>query len=248
MINTFLNYHLGDNIWALHWMRKIVERDPSIEFTHACSEPYLVQLREVVQDLPQIKLVGLSDKPDGAIDTWKNRDGKFYESPSRDDWVAYHLQFFDALSRDLGLDSPLQEASDFLFDYDTLAHRREAPIDFLIVNSQPLSSQFPGYNPAQFDDLTRTLRDKGHSVMTTSANKVDIPTTHPRTITGIGRIQPRVIFGVATGPMWPTWNIWHQPELRVVLSERERVDISPNTEHASTIERGIGALYERGIL
>ena len=246
MIKTFCNYHVGDNLWQLHFMRKCVDRDPTLQFTHACSEPYLVQLREVVEDLPQITLVGLSDKPDGAIDSWKNRDGKFYENPKRDDWVAYHLEFFDALSRDLGLDTPLEEASDFLFDYPALAHRRER-IDFLIVNSHPLSSQFAAYNDNQFIGLIQVLAEKGMSVMTTKPTKI-AASTHPRTITGIGRLSARYVFGVATGPMWPTWNIWHEPEFRVVLSDREHIDISPNTDHATSIERGIGSLYERGIL
>lgn len=246
MIKTYCNYHVGDNVIHLHYMRKCVDRDPSLQFTHACSEPYLVQLREVVADLPQIKLVGLSDKPDGAIDVWKNRDGKFYENPKRDDWVAYHLEFYDKLSRDIGVETPLKEPTDLLFDYPALAEK-DCEIDFLIVNSQPLSSQFPAYAEAPFLDLIRLCGERGLTVMTTKETKI-APSTHPRTISGIGRIRAKYIFGVATGPMWPTWNIYREPEFRVVLSERERVDISPNTEHANTIERGIGALYERGIL
>lgn len=247
MIKTFCNYHLGDNIWQIHFMRKCVARDPSLQFTHACSEPYLVQLREIVSDMPQIKLVGLGEKPDGAVDAWKNRDGKFYENPKRDDWVAYHLEFFDKLSRDLGIESPLEESRDFLFDYPALAET-DCEIDFLVVNSQPLSSQFPSFDQAQFDGVLLFLRSKGYAIMTTAPNKHDVPTTHPRTISGIGRIKTKYIFGVATGPMWPTWNVYREPEFRVVLSDREFIDISPNTDHATSIERGIGALYERGIL
>jgi hypothetical protein len=247
MINTFLNYHLGDNLAHLHWMRKVVEREPSLQFTHACSEPYLVQLREVVSDLPQIKLVGLSDKPDGAIDVWKNRRGDFYASPLRDDWVAYHIEFFDALSRELGLESPLKEPSYFLFDYPALRSDDVPSVDMLIVNSQPLSGQFPSYNENAFVELIQLCAEKNLSVMTTKQTKI-AASTHPRTLTGIGQIKARVVFGIANGPMWPTWNVYHAPEFRVVLSERERVDISPNTEHATSIERGIGALYERGIL
>jgi hypothetical protein len=246
VIASYCNYHIGDNIVHLHYLRKCVDRDPSLQFTHACSEPYLVQLREIVEDMPQIKLVGLGEKPDGAIDVWKNRDGKFYENPKRDDWVAYHIEFFDALSRELGVDTPLQSAEDFLFDYPALGHRRER-IDALIVNSQPLSGQFTAYDENQFIGLIQTFAERGMSVMTTKPTKI-AQSTHPRTITGIGRLSARVVFGVPTGPMWPTWNIFHEPELRVVLIDRERVDISPNTDHANSIERGIGALYERGIL
>lgn len=253
MIETFCNYHLGDQLVHLHYTRKLVERDPSLCFTHAAPPILLPQLYEVVTDLPQIKLIECDAKSDRAIDVWKNRKGDFYTHPKRDDWVAYHLEFFDALSRELGLDSPLQEARDFLFDYPAIIdNEHEDKFDFLIVNSPPLSNQCQGYEPAQMDRLIGILADKGFSVITTLPSGLQgIPYTHC-TVTKIGGIslQCENIVGVATGPMWTTMNVWNEDTvaLRVLLLEPERVNIAPRTHHANSVERAIGILIEEGAL
>lgn len=253
MIETYCNYHLGDQLVHLHYTRKLVERDPSLKFKHAAPPILLPQLAEVVLDLPQISLCTLDEKSDHAIDVWKNRHGNFYEHPLRNDWVSYHLEFFDALSRDLGLDTPLNEARDFLFDYPAIfASEGKDKFDFLVVNSQPLSNQCLGYHPQQMDRLIGLLCEKGYAVITTAPCGINgIPYMHC-TVSVIGGISLRCenIVAVATGPMWPTLNVWNEDtvNLRVMLLEPERLNIAPRTHHASSVERAIGILIEEGML
>jgi hypothetical protein len=258
MINTFCIYHLGDQITHLNFMRKVIEREPSISWTHAMPAPYLAQMNEVVADLPQIKLISLDDKPSDAIDIWKNRAGDFWQHPKRNDWLAYHIEFFDKLARDLGLESPMQEADDFLFDYPAIAdwfvdNEYECP-QVLVINSQPMSGQMPQYSADAFVGLVDKLRER-YSVRVTQTlphRRHDDILTHPLTLSQIGglSIASEYIIGVATGPIWPTFNIWNRDtaKLRVLMLEPERVNIAPNTEHADCVERAVGILMEHGVL
>jgi hypothetical protein len=255
IINTFCTYHLGDNLVHINFMRRAVARNPwDFQFVHAVSEPYLPQLRETVADLPTVKLIGLSEKPDNAIDVWKNRNADFYGNPLRDDWAAYHVEFFDKLATEIGVKNPLRGPYDFLFDYPACGpiandYVQFEPFDFLIVNSQPLSSQ-ANVRASDYWPLVEKLLLKGYSVVTTEPTPLGNPTTRPRTISGIGQMahSAKYILGVVTGPMWPTLSIWNTPELRVHILERERVEIAANTEHATGVERATGILIEHGLL
>lgn len=253
-IYTHCDYHLGDNLVHLHYLRKQAIADPASRFIHAARYNYLPQLVEVVADMPNISLIELDYKPPHSQDAWKNRDNYFYSHPHWQDYATFYLDFFRYLSGKLGLSSPFRQPSDLLFDYPAIQKTRYADYDFLLINSAPMSGHFPEFNAADFDALTVRLLERGYSVATTAPTHTNAPCTmnSQLSVTAIGglSLSCKYIVGVSTGPSWPTFNVWNKDSvlLRLLLPAQEQVLIAPNTVHARTLSEAIDILQTRGLL
>ena len=250
-IYTHNDYHLGDQLIHLNFLRRVAASHPNVRFVHACHEQLISQLTELVVDLPNISLRNLKDRVEGSIDCWKNRKDRFYGHPDRDNWVTFHLEHFDLLAKDMGVDNPIRSPRDLLFDYPMLDAGRAEPFDFLIINSMPFSNQLH-IQPNAFDPLIGRLMDKGYTLCTTARCSYAVPCTQPFSVTAVGCISRycKYIVGVATGPIWPTFNVhnYDTVALRVILLESERIYLTPNTEHASSVMQAADILGERGLL
>lgn len=247
MISTYCDWHLGDQMIHLNWLRRVALRHPDKSFAHGAPAGYLAQLYPLVLDVPNIMLC--STPLQGAVDVWKNRRGDFYNHPLRNDWVRYHLQFFAELARDLDVDNPVQTSDDMLFDYPALLERDFGSYDCLVVNSRPQSNQFRSFNDTAFDILVKSLLARGLSVITTGPNFTGAPSTlgafnAPLSVTEIGALSRNVkaIIGVPTGPIWATFNIWNRETPRTLMLDEERIHLCANTRHVASIGDAIEAL------
>lgn len=256
VIKTFNAFHLGDNLVTLHFLRALARANPDRKFRHCCSSLYLPQLESVVNDLPNLNVAALDECADG-VNTWCGTDGWWYRQTDTTDWAANYLRWLAIVADRLGFPCPFTQPRDLLFDYPAL---KSGAVPWgikgiLVVNSPPLSGQFAGFSSDGFDRIIRLLYNAGHTVVTTQPSLIEhVPCTqdHRLTITGIGRLsqQCRAIVGVATGPMWTTWNVWSDTTVdhRIILSDRERVDLSPNTAHANSLSLVPELLRERGLI
>ncbi len=267
-ITTHCALRLGDNLSHLHFLRKLAEKSPGQNFVHYAHSVYLPQLRAMVADMPQIILQKLppgddqwNAKPaEPSINAWKNADGWFDRQAKAErnlySWVT--LNWFSHLAHMmLGVFSPLRFPSDLLFDYPALRHEsKDDPIDFLIVNSPPMSGQARHYNQDEMDKLIVDLRAKGYTTLATSPsrNGDNFPNTQAFgwDVTQIGHISQccKRIIAVATGPIWPTFNVWNagKLDLRIVINEPEIVDLDPSAIHAKTVSEVRAHLKERALL
>jgi hypothetical protein len=132
--------------------------------------------------------------------------------------------------------------------------------DFLIVNSQPCSGQFMEYDRVDFfDPLIAELIAVGKRVVVTQ--KSAVPGAFwtgdcGLTITGIGSLSLDCTHHVmvSTGPSWPTLNIWNQSSshgssrVRILLLERERVNLDPLVHCVSTLAAARRVLQENSLL
>jgi hypothetical protein len=118
MIHTYNEYHLGDNLVHLNYLREVCKKNPDLEFTHHCNPQHHAQLTPLLEGVA-IELGDLMIPP-GAINAWIGRDNYFYNHPLRADWVAFHLSWFDHLSDLLEVSNPMACREDFLFDYPAL--------------------------------------------------------------------------------------------------------------------------------
>jgi hypothetical protein len=258
-ISTYNAFHLGDNLVHLNFLRRCAQKYPEIAFTHTSRGEHFAQLQPLVADLPNLTLYP-DATPHDAIDAWRGAEGHWYAHPLRNNFLAYHLDWFRHLAAQMGLESPITCAADMLFDYPAVGPSLvDAPFyDLLIVNSQPNSGQWSGFSAAGFDDLVAQLIDDGHRVLTTAPTATAADCTqlyfpHPNRaldVTAIGRLSQRVkcIIGCVTGPMWPTFNIWAKPALRLHLLDHERVELTANTVHANSLSLVPEILAERGLL
>lgn len=267
---THCDFHLGDNLVHLHFLRKQAIRNPGDTFFHYVHECHLEQLREAIEDLTNISLYSLDTKPSQSINVWKNAGdgtdefGFFERHPNRNDFAGFHLEWFAHLSDQMGLPNVFTHPADLLFDYPAIQRNvvdripEHGPTNprILFINSRPCSGQCMAYDSVDyFDPLIAELATK-HPLMLTQPSKVpNIPCTTQTemTISEIGALSLRCVYviGVATGPLWPTFNIWNQQTVLrriVMLGNGERLNLGANVRQVSNLAEMRLALTEEGLL
>ncbi len=246
---TFNAYHLGDNIIHLHFLRKLAQRYPDAEFEHYCAEQHRVQLRPIIADLPQIRLLEIC--PTDAINAWRGVDGFWHKHNYRNDFVTFHQDWFRHLRIQMGFPEGVIDGVDSLMmDYPALDARANPypKFDYLVINSIPHSGQFSAYNPHEFDRMIKHMLKRGKSVITTAPTNTDAKCTNDgmtgMDVTEIGRLSQsaRCIIGVPTGPIWPTFNIWNRETDRVLMLDNERVDLGVYVYHVQSVAEAMKLL------
>ena len=265
---THCALRLGDNLAAVHLLRKFALAYPSEQFLHVCYSMFLPQLAPLVVDVKNIQLRALETVSNpcaidwqrrplnpASIDLWKNAAGFWETHALRFDYGQVMVAHAHRVGAQLRLESPVRCTRDLLFDYPAL--RPESPpcepFDFLVVNSQPLSNQLPAYDAGQFEELIAMLARKYHIVTTQPCCHAVTCTQDARlSVTQIGQLSQfcKFIVMVATGPAWPTFNIWNfnSIKLRVILSGCESIDLAPNTIHTNKIHAVRDILVSAGLL
>ena len=232
MIHTYNEYHLGDNLIHLHYLRKACEQNVDLAFTHHCNVAHHDQLTPLLEDMP-IELADLMIPPH-SINAWIGDKNFYYNSPNRGDWVKLHLDWFDNLSNTIEIPSPMACKEDFLFDYPALKNRGWSAFDYLIINSPPMSNQLPSYTPEFFHARVKDLCNKGFKVITTHPTGMTNCTLDwGLSVTGIGQLSQvcHRIEGIDTGPLWTTHNVWNQDTVirRVIYTNEAKPYLSKNT-------------------
>ena len=226
LIRTYNEYHLGDQLHHLNFLRRVCEFNPDTEAIHYCKQEYHSQLLPLCEDAP-ITLQDLPHRGD-ATNAWIGADGYFYRSPLNKNWVAFHLDWFSYLSDKLGVMNPMQHPDAFLFNYPELNKKKYPSYDVLIVNSVPMSNQLPDYNPWFFERLTKKYLDEGSTVITTYPTNLCQSTLElGMSVSDIGSLAKSVnrIQGVDTGPMWTTYNVWARIPTRIVYSAAHAINL-----------------------
>lgn len=245
-IQTFSRWHLGDNLIHLHFLRKLSERYPDIEFQHALNPQYLGQCGEVISDMPAIRLVGLEEANfSNPIDAWKGAGNFFFKHPRRFEFGELYVDFFQSLADQMGLESPIDSKDKLLFDYPALKKRAlKKDYDFLVVNSAPLSEQFKDYSEEAFLRILRGISAAGFSLITTK--KVDgfeCTLDSNLSVTGIGNVSlyAHFLVAVCTGSMWPCMNVFnnYRLERKIILNDHETIDFGENIQMARSMEEAI---------
>lgn len=264
---THCALRLGDNLAALHFLRKLAQLYTDRQFIHFAHVAYMRELAEVTCDLPNLKVCDLESVQDGtgdmwsmkpharfaSVDAWKNANGIWQDSLIKNDYGRFMLGFFGGLAERMGLVSPLLEPLDLMFDYPALKLWNFPRFDVLIVNSPPMSGQMPRYNPEAMEDLVGDLAKRWNCV-TTHPSRHNVACTQAKhmTVSQIGALSRfcRYIVMVSTGPSWPTINTFTTETcaFRLVLNGAERLTYIPNCEHAESAEEARRVLQIRGIL
>ena len=232
MIHTYNEYHLGDNLIHLNFLRMACRDNPDLEVVHHCNPAHVGQLLPLTEGVA-IQLADLYVPP-GAINAWIGHANFFYEHPLRNDWVNFHLAWFDRLSSVMEIANPMACREDFLFDYPALTYDYGHDFDYLIINAPPQSGQLPDYTPDFFQNRVRKLLNEGHKVITTHPTGMCENTLDLRmSVSDIGSLSNRAkhIEGVATGPMWTTFNIFNVNKVlsRTFYCSPQSVNLTDNT-------------------
>ena len=246
LYQTFNEWHLGDNLVHLNFLRRLAVEHPDCQFVHACRAEHHEQLKPLVWPLANVRIVPLQGRDPHSVDAWKNhgawsRRGGFVDHhPLQLDWVEFHKVFFADLARRMGLSTPIHATEDFLFEYPALKEETRLPgrWDVLVCNNSGMSAQLRGWKEGDWDDILDRLLAAGRKVVCTHPSRTRAACTlaHGLSVTGVGNISTRAdrILGCPCGPMWPTFNIWTNDKPRIVLLSRETVDLGTQTRHART--------------
>lgn len=262
-IATFNALHLGDNLVTVHFLRKLAQAYPEIRFAHGAPDQHLAQLYPLWQDMPNLAVSSIGHTPPGALNTWCGADGWWYHQPDTTDWIPAYTRWLDCLAERMGLRNPVVSRTDYLFDYPALRRDEDRgqmtdqtspACDVLVINSKPMSGQADGYDPAAFDRIIASLRAAGHVVAHTAPSAAGNFCTldSKMDVTAIGRLSQtaKAIVGVSTGPKWTTFNVWNREtvKLRLILCNRERVDMLPTVVSTNSLSLVPELLKERGFL
>lgn len=177
--HTYCEFHLGDNLFHLHFLRALARARPDERFLHAAHGCHLEQMREVVADLPNIALIRLEDRAPESVNAWKDAGGFFGRHPRNWAYYEFYLEWFAELARRMGLESPFTTMTDLLFDYPALRRPvwRDVEFDTLLVNSQPCSGQWMAWHRADqtllMEGLARRMAEKTRLIVTQAVPEMD---------------------------------------------------------------------------
>ena len=210
MIRTYNEYHLGDQLIHLNYLRRL-----GLPATHYCKAEYHKQLQLLVLDT-DIVLMDLPAKPQDAVNAWIGADNFFYDHPMKEHWVEFYLDWFEHLSNVLGAPIVMVSQDDLLFDYPALMAIQAEQYDYLIINSPPKSNQLPSFNQETFKRMAQELLDQGNTVISTYPLQI-CPNTLEKAldVTQIGILSKAVkhIIAVDTGPLWTTYNVHNKDKV-----------------------------------
>jgi ADP-heptose:LPS heptosyltransferase len=260
-IAFYNDFHLGDQMALLLFLRKLSVRYPDIVFQHYMPGDYISQMLEVIADMPNVRVYHIDHRPAGAINGWigSGHDELRAKHPGgSNEYVAFYLDWYRILAARAGLESPMQCVTDMLYDYPTILKPTclSQRINVLVLNSRPLSGQYRDYSADHYVGLIRRLCDKGYRVAYTEncpAPSEAVSTAGANlSVTGIGNLSLDCdyIMGVATGPMWPTINIWNQMRVkgRFHLSTDSTLAYGPAYHDFKTFDAMSQELRNLGIL
>lgn len=241
---AYNKFHLGDCLQSLHLLRvfaKQVRSRAIVFFTNGCNLP---QLKEVVEDLPNILLEPFEsplwrDHEHDAVDMWKNAEGFWEASPYRWNWSDFMLSHHAWTAGRMGQHSPFTCREHLLFDYPALEKYHHQEVDFLIINGEPHSGQLSAmreHGSGYLDDFVKSLIRNGRNVTSSETMKL-----MGCTISEIGALSTRAknVVGVMTGPFWPCLNTHrhHDGSKRAIamLDNGENLNM-PHADQVSNVE------------
>jgi hypothetical protein len=215
LIETYNEYHLGDQFIHLNYLYRAVPLNPEVNWVHYCKADYIDQLQHFVPREMPIQLKPLERR---GLNCWIGHENYFYSHHERRHWANFHMQWFERLSSKLGVKNPIRDKSDLLAGFDVL-RKPATTCDVLIINSPPGSGQLPDFNQKIFDRVASNLYHAGLRVITIEPLGFPVPATrdYDLKLHQIGRIRFNMLIGVDTGPLWPTYNQFQKKEAARVI-------------------------------
>ena len=252
-LSFFSHVNIGDNFEQLHFLRRLVAKYPDLQCTQYIKPEVLPHVGEVIEDTPQIAVKHVDERPNDATNSWLACDDFIHKFPGKNaDHVRYMLAWFQHLAHKVGLESPHSKPEDLLFDYPALLKPTLTDYDILFINSAPLSGQLRSYNSNAFNALAHELASKNRIITTDKCDGLPCTRDFNLTLTGIGSLSRHVhsVIGVATGPLWPTLNIWNHNrlKLRIIMVDHEQLRYDASCKHASSIDQARSIVKEANLI
>lgn len=202
-IEFYNEYHLGDSVFHLVFLRKL-SANTTDNFIYYVKDSYIAELQNhIVGYEDRISLRPLSQRTPSSINAWI---GELYFTHSKSwQYDTFYVDWFNYLTTKI-----YGKAMDIDLISDYPMYSRVTPhYDILIINSIPQSNQF-ALNAEQFDDYVVKL-SRNYSVITTR-KVVGVPCTTDTnmTLVDIGTVAANStnVIAIHTGPITACINKW----------------------------------------
>lgn len=143
-----------------------------------------------------------------CINSWIGDENFFFTHNLKNDWVLFHIDYFKKISRKMYLTNPIKSKEDLLFNIKHLNDNNKysnLDLDFLIINSRPLSGQILNYDKHFFENINTRLVKKGYKTILINSDDNSINKYSLLDIALISK-KAKYIIGIPNGPMWLTFN------------------------------------------
>lgn len=244
------NSHLGDLIWALTAMSRL----PGGHVLR-CHPDYVKPLSELVEGLP-ITVSGMMDERDHANNSFNCwiASGQFPSINYRDDIdiMRFVQRYFNTMAIEARFEYPAFQTREAMLcdfpairriDFERHLDCKSAFTGILVINCDPKSGQCPRYSSSEMDALIERLRHAGHSVLAVEKAELSLVQI------GALSVNAKLIIGCATGPWWPTMNVWNKDTQRICLLSPMKLDYgsvpivhAADAAEVATILTGMGYL------
>ncbi len=213
--DTYMEPHLGDNVYHLDYLRKIIDNNPEYHFTHYARTKYLNELQIQIYGYENnIKLKSYEQGyPKDAINGWINANNWFqgYYKPQAFQiegcplsYDKMYIEWYNLLEQKYNLPNPIKTTEDFKLKFNGLEnYDLEKEYDVLIINSIPQSGQYY-YEEDLFRELTYHLVNQGYKVITTKKiDNIECTLDYNYNLIQIAKISTKtpIIIAVHTGPL-----------------------------------------------
>lgn len=207
-MDFFNNYHLGDCIYALHYFNKLCSVKDGFSINFYVNPVYFSELREWNKHTGRINLLNINYKIPNSIDTWIGKDNFYYEHMYKvTDFDEFYRMFFEKFSKENSFPVVIKDKIDTFLDNDKIVENKiyMGDIEYLVVNSDPMSGQVDKEDLNKFNKLIRFLRNRG-TVITTKKTDIEgvlCTQDYSMSLMDIAKLSLRCknIIGVHTSPM-----------------------------------------------
>ena len=214
-INTYMEPHLGDNVYHLDYLRKVVDLDSSYHFTHYAREQYLNELQTHLVGYENNIILKSYNKgiPPDTIHGWINTNN-WFEGDYRPKAfklegcpIAYdkmYINWYNHLEEKYNIPNPIKTSEDFKTKFNGLEiYDLEKEYDVLLINSIPQSGQYL-YEEELFKELAFKFKTSGYNIISTyKIEEIECTLDYNYGLTQIAKISTKtpIIIAVHTGPL-----------------------------------------------
>jgi hypothetical protein len=267
----FYNYaNLGDNIFHIHYLNKLVDSDPDIEVEYLVKKEYITELNTHIHNNKKIKLFPIEDiQPQLCVpmninninsihedyfNSWIGSDGFYYDylkNKNINYLDVFYYDWFEHLSKKIDVTNPIKNNMDMLYYHPSL-EKENKTYEILFNNSYPMSGQFNKNELDDFDNFIKIFSKKYNIITTRKIDNIDCTLDWGMNLIEIGSLSKNcdIIAGINNSVMIPTLNKFNIEKTKhwFIFDTYNTFSYNEKINHIKEINEFKEIIYKKNIL